>query len=225
MQPEFTHDYCTPHISTWEKILMPYKGKAYVRFLEVGSFEGRSACWMLQNILTHPTATLTCIDPFFWLPESLACQRRYRLCTADALQERFENNIRSVGGEHKTTLLKGKSENILRAMTTESFDVIYIDGVHAARSVLTDLVLAWEILKLDGVMIIDDYQLQIFPDDARKNPRLGIDAFMDVFAGEYAVLHSDWQVIVQKIHLPSALWSEKRTDAAVQVNTPAQSAT
>ena len=32
--------------------------------LEIGSFEGASACYFSNNFLNNPKSTLTCIDPF-----------------------------------------------------------------------------------------------------------------------------------------------------------------
>jgi len=57
-------DWFTPQMPLWEKYLSVYKGKEDLSFLEIGSFEGRSAVWLLETILTDDTAKLTCIDPF-----------------------------------------------------------------------------------------------------------------------------------------------------------------
>ena len=51
-------------IPTWGKVLGPLKGKPDIHYLEIGVNQGRSAIWMLENILTHPTAKLTGIDLF-----------------------------------------------------------------------------------------------------------------------------------------------------------------
>ena len=63
---EFSTDWFTNQnrIPLWEKMLRPFKGKPDIHYLEVGVYEGRSAIWMLENILTHPSSTLTGIDIF-----------------------------------------------------------------------------------------------------------------------------------------------------------------
>ncbi len=38
------------------------RGQSYA--LEIGVFEGRSTVWLLENILTHPSSTLTYVDTF-----------------------------------------------------------------------------------------------------------------------------------------------------------------
>jgi hypothetical protein len=39
-------------------------GTPHIQMLDIGSYEGQSTVWYLTNVLTHPTARLTCIDPF-----------------------------------------------------------------------------------------------------------------------------------------------------------------
>src|SRR6476660_10129377 len=63
-QYTFTVNTFTDKISAWTKLLSEFKGKPGINYLEIGTFEGRSALWMLENILTHPTATLTMIYLF-----------------------------------------------------------------------------------------------------------------------------------------------------------------
>ena len=58
----FSEDWVSENTATWNHILGPCKGKPNVHGLEVGSFEGRSALWFLENILTDPTASITCVD-------------------------------------------------------------------------------------------------------------------------------------------------------------------
>lgn len=59
----FTSDFFKGNIPNWERWLAPFKGQP-VTALEIGSYEGRSACWLLENILTHPDARLLCVDTF-----------------------------------------------------------------------------------------------------------------------------------------------------------------
>lgn len=72
--------------------------------LEIGSYEGRSAVWFLENILTHPTARIVCVDLFTRLPFEL----------------RFDHNIRISGAGDKVTKMKGRSETVLSCFSTIS---------------------------------------------------------------------------------------------------------
>jgi len=95
-------------------------------------------------------------------------------------------------------VLKGLSQHILRELKLNSFDLIYIDGDHTSKSVLTDAVLAWDLLKDDGILIFDDYRWAVsdLPVDAR--PELALDVFLDFFWDEVDVLTDGYQLIVRK---------------------------
>jgi hypothetical protein len=57
---EFEHDWFTVHIPVWDRLLQPLERNA-ARLLELGSFEGLSACFLLWRL---PDAHLTCVDTF-----------------------------------------------------------------------------------------------------------------------------------------------------------------
>ena len=55
--------------------------------------------------------------------------------------------------------MTGTSENKLIELINKGVlaDLIYIDGSHLAKDVLSDAILSWKLLKPSGVMIFDDY--------------------------------------------------------------------
>ena len=55
---EYTNDWFDHQLRYFNSILEEFKGKD-VKFLEVGSWEGRSTCWMLDNILTSKDSSIT----------------------------------------------------------------------------------------------------------------------------------------------------------------------
>lgn len=178
---QFTSNWGEPFVATWSRCLSEFKGKEDVRMLEIGSYEGRSAIWFLANILTHGSATLTCIDPFF---------RRTR-------EIRFDHNLRFSGRGKKVTKIKARSDDVLYKMPRDSFDIIYIDGDHQAKTVLMDAISGWLCLKPGGVMILDDYQWK--PEKpASDRPQIAIDMVLASLANQIEVLHQDYQVIVRK---------------------------
>ena len=149
--------------------------------LEVGSYEGRSALWFLENILTHDTARLTCIDGFFRLPQEM----------------RFDHNVRLSGHTKRLTKIKAKSADALPGLPCESFDAIYVDGDHRAAPVLLDLACCWRLLKPSGVMILDDYLWELDKPLADR-PQLAIELFLEMLADRLELLHRDYQVIIRK---------------------------
>jgi hypothetical protein len=169
-------------IPVWSKALQCYKGKPGVNYLEVGIFEGRSLLWMLENVLTHPTARVTGIDPFadpFYTRKS------------SAYKETFYSNLKASGSEEKARIIEGYSQTELRKLPVESFDIIYIDGSHDAADVLEDAILSWRLLKDGGLLILDDYRLHSGMEKA-------IDTFYYFFSERFEPIHVDWQVFLRK---------------------------
>ncbi|OGJ64108.1 hypothetical protein A3C37_04305 [Candidatus Peribacteria bacterium RIFCSPHIGHO2_02_FULL_53_20] len=200
MSLSFTSDWFSPHIPVWEEVLGHLKGKPGLVFLEIGSYEGRSACWMLSTILTHPTSRLTCIDIFDLNDENIDIGARlhFPVLTGEDMEQRFDANIHVLQAESKVTKLKGQSRKLLRSLPLDSFDFIYIDGSHTSSSVLSDGVLALDLLKPNGLLIFDDYRWNGFPEAPLRNPHAGIDAFLTFFKDEYEMIHKDYQVIVRR---------------------------
>jgi predicted O-methyltransferase YrrM len=185
---QFTRDWFTYNIPVWETVLSSHRGKADVRYLEVGVFEGRSALWMLDNILTHPTARLTCIDLF-----------------NGPYKERFFANLERSGEAGKVTAIADYSQLALRKLPLDHFDIIYIDGSHSKDDVLEDAVLSWRLLKEGGIMIFDDYRWAGFYAAGTTNDaptdfcKTAIDRFVQSFDRHFEVIHNQYQLIIRKI--------------------------
>lgn len=180
---EFTSDWVTRHASVWAEQLKHLKGQPGIHALEIGSFEGRSAIWFLENILTHPTSSITCVDIF---------DDKY------AYKDKFDRNIGASGFRNKVKKIKGFSQKVLRGLDWNSYDFIYIDGSHVAKDVLLDAVLSWDLLKVGGIIIFDDYRWQVDRYLPWRRPKIAIDAFLHVFEPYVEVVHKEYQVVARK---------------------------
>jgi predicted O-methyltransferase YrrM len=177
----FTQDWVSGQCEQWRRHLARFAGHQGVRMLEIGSYEGRSAAWFLDNVLTHSTARLVCVDPF-----------------NDPRQEaRFDSNVKVCGAGAKVEKRKGRSELVIPELERESFDVIYVDGSHEAPNVMLDAMVSWELLKPGGVLIFDDYDWEVqLP--AGLRPQLAIDLLLKSHLGKYEVLEKGHQVAIAK---------------------------
>jgi predicted O-methyltransferase YrrM len=186
---EFEADYFTDTAQAFRKHVQALAGKP-INYLEVGTFEGRSMVWMLQNVLTHPESQAVGID--------IRITKRY-----------IENLIRS-GGCEKVVNVAGTSQDRLRDMPQGQFDVIYIDGSHLGQHVLVDAVLAFDLLKVGGIMIFDDYKWM--PDWANDmRPQYAIDSFVTMYRHQLEFVHRGYQVIVRKRAHPCAFEIDRYT--------------
>lgn len=185
-QYDFTTNWFTHNIPVWEKVLAPFKGKPDVHYLEVGLYEGRSALWMLENILTHPSARLTGIDIF-----------------EGPLKERYLANIERSESSNKVQTIVAPSQVALRGLPLGSFDIIYVDGSHSKDDVLEDAVLSYRLLKEGGILIFDDYRwaglfVSGTTDSPTDFPKAAIDPFVQCFEKHFTVIHNSYQLILRK---------------------------
>lgn len=177
---EFTADWFSRAIPNWE-ILLAHLVDTPAKCVEIGSYEGRSAIWLVENILTHRDASLICYDP--WPNEEV--------------ERRFDANIRIVNTDRKKIWkCKGNSwETLLADPPGVMVDFVYIDGSHEAKNVLEDAVLAFRMCKPGGIIIFDDYQWT--SGNRFHPPKPAIDAFLECWGPWIEQLHVGWQVAVR----------------------------
>lgn len=177
---KYTADRFKGRISYWTSDLAEFKDRP-VRYLEIGVFEGRSLFWMIDNILTHPDSELYALDTFGW--------SYFRL---------YQHNLEISGAEDRVKTLKGYAEQVMMGLERDSFDLIFIDNGHHARSVYMQTGLAWQLLKEGGILIFDDYRLNDdeWPLDMR--PEVAIDAFLTSFGEDLEIMRKGREVWVRK---------------------------
>lgn len=187
----FTHDWVSYNIPHWEQLLGHLKGKENIRGLEIGCFEGLGTKWFCENILTGPCSYIDCIDTFTGSEEH---------------DKEYCKNLIEIWKENTSGLnanaIIGYSGNKLSELINLGYEYnfIYVDGDHTTPSVLEDLVLSFRLLKVGGVMIIDDYQWAGHPNPLHR-PQLGINSFLQAYQ-EYMSppeLHIGQQVSLTKL--------------------------
>jgi hypothetical protein len=194
---KFTVDFFSTNIDTWRQSLARFEHRPGLHFLEIGSFEGLSACWLLNNILTSDDSRLTCVDTFDFAGQGTFYLQDQGTETM-SIEERFDFNVKLAGGAHKVRKIVGQSRDALRSLPRSEYDYIYIDGSHIAADVLEDAVLSWPLLKLGGLMTFDDYQWDGDPNPINR-PGMAVDAFLTVFKTRYKLIHKGYQVTVEKL--------------------------
>lgn len=188
--PTFTpqYDWFSHVIPIWEQLILPLKDQE-IHALEIGSFEGRSTVWLLENILLHKNSDIVCVDPF----EAYSDLDKEDIDWTKTMQI-FLDNISP--WSDKVLFMKMRSTDYLRT-STELFDLIYVDGSHAASQALIDGVLSHLSLKPGGIIIFDDYMWAKLV-KAPNVPKGAVDAFMECFAHEYECVTIGYQVILKK---------------------------
>lgn len=202
--PKFTSDWFDHHASNWSRWFEPLTQKeSPLVCLEVGTWEGRSALWIVDNLVSRgpPGSHLYCVDR--WLPDEVLPGTDGSVTGADAYSTCIEN-LRVHLDSGIATVLRGESADVLPALCANqnigklpALDFVYVDGSTLAAEVLTDAVLCFHMLDRGGYMVFDDYEWNYFADE--RSPRLAIDAFLKCFSGQYDLVHKGSQIVVQKV--------------------------
>jgi predicted O-methyltransferase YrrM len=191
---EFTNNWFAHAPEVWEHLIPMLPGTPGERsFLEIGSYEGRSAIWIAENMMRGDDS-LFCVDT--WKGGEEHSQE-----DMDAVRQRFVRNMEKLGNRKNLYWHYAQETSVmaLGEMLQESyvFEFIYIDGSHQAKDVLTDACMAWQVLSPGGIMVFDDY-VWGQPRDILHRPKLAIDAFVNIFAEDLTVLHVGNQLVVKR---------------------------
>lgn len=173
----FTTDWFCGNEERFQRFLSPL-ADSRCSILEIGAFEGRSTCWLLDNIAAHPESTVTSIDPF--------------------PTDHFHGNVALSKNASKHKFYQGKSVDVMPRLNDSKFDFVYIDGSHTSFNVLADAVMTFEKTKVGGIMAFDDYEWTVGEPDG-TTPKIAIDVFRSVFCEKIALLEKGYQVWFRKI--------------------------
>jgi len=173
------------------------------RMLEIGSFEGKSTVWFLENILVNKNSTITCVDPWTSYSQNTDSFNSYNTLETEwdftNHQKTFIYNIYQSGSPEKIIINKGFSYKILPKLINdnEKYDIIFIDGNHTSPFVLSDCVMSWYLLADSGIMIFDDY---LWGDiNSTTAPKIAIDSFISCFKDYIEIIWSDYRLAIKKV--------------------------
>ena len=189
----FTHDYFSPNILIWENWFRVRITAKPIEALEIGSWQGGSATWLLDKVISPRGGRLTCIDGFEGSSEHVGLMETL----GTRLEDIFDDNIERTGHGDKLRKLVGRSQVILPTLWGENFDFIYIDGAHEAKFVIQDAVFSWGLLKPGGFMLFDDVGFK-FADHPEQNTGRAIDFFVSVFGDEIQQIDCRGQLLLQR---------------------------
>lgn len=173
----------------WDTVL---KGRDISNVLEIGSFEGQSACYLIKLLGSVGGGRITCIDTWTGSAEHSS---KYDF---DQIERRFDANTRLAitdVSEMSVELTKIKKRSIIALSSLiqadAEFDLIYIDGSHSSQDVLCDLVMSFHLLKSGGLIIVDDYLWDYgyrMTNDINSCPKIAVDSFCNIFNDKIRIL-------------------------------------
>lgn len=181
---KFDHNWFGQNIQNLTSLFHGHVGVPKLEILEIGTFEGRSTVWFMDNV---PKANITCIDT--WKGGVDHDPNNHEINFGTVLAN-FKYNIEP--HKDRVTVITDTSWNSCIELYKQNklFDLVYVDGSHTAIDVNSDLVLSWKILKVGGLIYCDDYFWGFNAEDLDRapylnsvydSPKLGIDSFVNVY--------------------------------------------
>ena len=184
----------------WEHLVPQLKPS---KILEIGSYEGASACYLIETLASSQALEMHCIDAWQGGVE-------HQDIPMVEVEARFLSNtkIATTNARHKVDLIvhKATSDIALAQLLVEGkrnyFDFIYIDGSHQAADVICDAALAFRLLQVGGLIVFDDY---LWTAEAPRDkdllqcPKPAIDAFINLHFDKVQILTAPlYQMYVSK---------------------------
>ena len=185
---EFTTDWFSYNIPVWEPLLAQLQAR---RMLEIGAFEGRSCCHLIERCGRERPVEIHCVDTWAGGVEHAA--GTHAVGDMSDVERRFDRNVAIAASRvpHRADVVKHKmlSGDALIGLlavpeNAASFDLVYVDGSHQAPDVLQDAVLAFRLLRVGGLIVFDDYLWSMEAQgsqDPLNMPKPAIDAFLNIY--------------------------------------------
>jgi precorrin-6B methylase 2 len=156
--------------------------------LEIGAFEGKSTAWFIENFLLHEKSNIVVIDPYLCSdPTTPVDEKTFHT---------FQHNLSKSVYPDKVIFYKSKSEQILPGLCDKKseYDIIFIDGSHLRRDIIVDIILSWKMLKVNGYLILDDYN------NSEQAVRSCVQFYLSCLEStEYKLLHDKYVAVFQKL--------------------------
>jgi hypothetical protein len=187
---KFTTIWFFSAIYHWHKLFLEFdKYNKSLNILEIGSFEGQSTLFFLKKF---KNSKISCVDP--WVNYDQNVEYEF-----EKIENQFDKNISS----YKDRVIKFKmlSDQFFdQKLNNEIYDIIYIDGDHYFKSTYKDLINSFEVLKVNGLIIIDDFiAYDFYKKNLNENPFGAIIVFLNKFRKNIKFIKITNQLILQKI--------------------------
>uniref|UniRef100_A0A6C0I7Z9 Methyltransferase FkbM domain-containing protein n=1 Tax=viral metagenome TaxID=1070528 RepID=A0A6C0I7Z9_9ZZZZ len=195
--PEGSRDIFIEQLNEFNK----NNNKQNKQILEIGTYSGVSLIKIMENI---PNSYGTVIDSWIDYKEFKNCKSTLtENIKQNNIESYFYQNIKNKNIQDRVKVFKGNSVDKLLELIKlqslnqiEKFDIIYVDGSHRLLDCFVDLILSWQLLEKNGMMIIDDYLYN--KDNILESPYEAVNQFLDKYKNKYTLLHKSYRVFLIK---------------------------
>jgi len=189
-----SNDWFTGNIPFWLSVIDEYALRnKELKALEIGSWEGLSSHFILSSLAK---AHLTCVDTWEGADEHKDGTYASKEVLSQ-IEKNFDENLMP----YKERLAKYKGTSFSFFLNNPNrcvYDFIYVDGSHHCDDVMIDAVKCFEMLKIGGIMVFDDYLWQHYT-KAADNPATAINLFLRLKKNSYRIIQVNYQVTIMKL--------------------------
>jgi hypothetical protein len=160
-----------------------------IRALQIGVFSGDATEWLLRH---RTIDEIHDVDTWQGSAENDGLD-------FESIETYYDSRIAgsTIVKKFKMTSNEFFAQNTHNWTDNDAYDFIYIDGDHTATQTAIDCLNAFQLLKVEGVMAMDDYRWNL-PQDPFLEPKIGIDAFLQVIKGRFEILEQGYQVWIRR---------------------------
>ncbi len=166
----------------------PSDFKIKFNYLEIGSFEGMSALFVLKF---WKNSNVTCIDTW----EMSRDKSQVLNYNFKNIEEKFDFNLKN----YSYIKIKNSSQNALKKLKENNlfFDFIYIDGSHNGIDIYNDAEASFKILNINGLIIFDD--INNIYSSIEMQPHNAFEKFYSINKKKLKILYLKNIAVVKKI--------------------------
>lgn len=164
----------------WDKYINKLKQKK-INCLDIGANSGYISCWMLNNLCINSHSVVFSIDTWDDVNEDIF---DYNI----ALTNKVDYNVK-IKTKYQEGILKFKNYGVI------TFDIIFINLNIDKSDILSNAILAWDLIDVYGLLIFDNYSESTIDTDSKTI----IDNFINLFKLQLVVKYTEQQFIIKKI--------------------------
>jgi predicted O-methyltransferase YrrM len=163
-----------------------------INVLEIGTYTGTSLIEIIKSI---PNSFGIGVDLWRSYNENLLLSNVDQL----KIKESFFHNVNVYGLQDRIKGMQSDSKEALLQFIKDgtTFDFIYVDGTHLLLDVYLDIVLCWQILEKNGILVIDDYLYK--KDTILESPFEAVNHFLNLYKEQFKLLDFGYRVFLQKL--------------------------